>query len=112
MNATRLSPSRRREDIRAWWAAHLAAQCSSGKSLPEYCREQGLDAKYLSLWKRKLAQPAVAAPPRIVPVTLKCADAPAATTLRISLPNGLSVSLDLTLAALPSVIEELGVLRC
>jgi hypothetical protein len=32
MSATRLSPSRRREDIRAWWAAHMKAQQDSGQS--------------------------------------------------------------------------------
>ena len=32
MNVTRLSPSRRLEDIRAWWAEHLQAHPDSGQS--------------------------------------------------------------------------------
>jgi hypothetical protein len=32
MNVTRLSPSRRREDIRTWWAEHLQAHRNSGQS--------------------------------------------------------------------------------
>ena len=43
MAVTRLSPSRRREDIRAWWAAHLEAQRRSGQSQVAYCRSQGIE---------------------------------------------------------------------
>ena len=32
MNATRLSPSRRREVMRTWWAEHLKVQWHSGQS--------------------------------------------------------------------------------
>ena len=41
MTRNRLSPSRRREDVRAWWAEHLAAQRKSGQSQAAYCRAQG-----------------------------------------------------------------------
>ena len=50
MARNRLSPSRRREDVRAWWAEHLAAQRKSGQTQAAYCRAQGLDPKYFTLW--------------------------------------------------------------
>ena len=75
MSATRLSPSRRREDIRAWWAAHMKAQQDSGQSQVAYWRARGLDPKYFTLWKRKLRGPGVAAetvePARLVPVVVR-----------------------------------------
>jgi len=46
MNVTRLSPSRRRKDVRAWWSEHLQAQRHSGETQAEYCRARGIDAKY------------------------------------------------------------------
>jgi len=51
MTTRRLSPSRRREDVRAWWAEHLAAQGRSGQTQAAYCRARGLDPKYFTLWK-------------------------------------------------------------
>jgi hypothetical protein len=75
MNATRLSPSRRREDIRAWWAEHLQAHRDSGQSQAYYYRARGLDPKYLTLWKRKLRNERPGATPaeslRLVPVVLR-----------------------------------------
>ena len=70
MARNRLSPSRRREDIRAWWAEHLAAQRKSGQTQVAYCRAQGLDPKYFTLWKGKLQPTAVASEPRRVPVVV------------------------------------------
>jgi hypothetical protein len=37
MNVTRLSPSRRRKDVRAWWSEHLRAQQHSGQTQVAYC---------------------------------------------------------------------------
>src|ERR1039458_8857141 len=75
MNATRLSPSRRREDIRAWWAEHLQVQRDCGQTQVAYCRARGLDPKYFTLWKRKLRDERAAAKPvespRLVPVVLR-----------------------------------------
>jgi hypothetical protein len=70
MARNRLSPSRRRVDIRAWWAEHLAAQRKSGQTQVAYCRAQGLDPKYFTLWKGKLQATAVASAPRMVPVVV------------------------------------------
>lgn len=43
--------------IRAKWQQHITAPQASGLTQAAYCREHGLDAKYLSLWKSKLAKP-------------------------------------------------------
>lgn len=68
MARNRLSPTRRREDIRTSWAEHVAAQRKSGQTQAAYCRAQGLEPRYFTLWKGKLQAPAVASPPRMVPV--------------------------------------------
>ena len=46
--------ARNAQDARAKWQSHLNAQRSSGLSQAAYCREQGLNAKYFSIWKGKL----------------------------------------------------------
>jgi len=133
MNVTRLSHSRRREDIRTWWAEHLSAQRGSGQSQAAYCRARGLDPKYFTLWKRKLRnEPAKAKPvdpPRLVPVVIRgeCATpAPASRTprtgepnltsaavaIRLNLGNGMSLSLELAAGALPALVRELASVRC
>ena len=43
-----------RTTARARWQLHLKAQQSSGQTQAAYCRAQGLNPKYFSLWKRKL----------------------------------------------------------
>jgi hypothetical protein len=132
MSAMRLSPSRRREDIRRWWAAHVKAQRDCGRSQVDYCRAQGLDPKYFTLWKRKLCDPRAAAKtvesPRLIPVVVR-SDRPAAVSqvsevepvstptgalvaLRLSLGNGISVSLEVTTGLIPSLVRELASLRC
>jgi len=124
MAAIRLSPSRRREDIRAWWAEHLAAQRSSGQNQAAYCRARALDPKYFTLWKRKLRDEAGAAPPGMVPVLVRQSDPPtaavagtgvgtgSAVALRLNLGNGMSVSLEIAIGVLPAVVRELATLRC
>ncbi len=131
MISTRLSPSRRREDIRAWWAAHMKAQQDSGQSQVAYCRARGLDPKYFTLWKRKLRGPGVSAetvePARLVPVVVRAhkavspskvardkrASEPAAiVALRLSLGNGISLSLEVATASIPTLVRELAALRC
>lgn len=96
ITSNRLSPSRRWEDIRVWWAEHLAAQCKSGQSQVAYCRAQGLDPKYFTLWKSKLQATAVASAPRMVPVVARAAQSPVSampeTAHGWSLGNGISLS--------------------
>ena len=131
MISTRLSPSRRREDIRAWWAAHLKAQQDSGQSQVAYCRARGLDPKYFTLWKRKLREPQgfgeTIEPARLVPVVVRAhkpvspskvaqekrASEPATiVALRLSLGNGISLSLEVATASIPALVRELAGLRC
>ena len=52
-------PDSRSAKVRATWRQHIDAQLASGLSQAEYCRAHGLQPKYFSLWKRRLA---VAAP--------------------------------------------------
>ena len=131
MSATRLSPSRRREDIRAWWAAHMKAQQDSGQSQVAYCRARCLDPKYFTLWKRKLRGPRGSAetiePARLVPVVERADKAvspskvardkrssePAGiVALRLSLGNGISLSLEVASGSIPTLVRELAGLRC
>ena len=63
MAGNRLSPSRRQEDIRAWWAEHLAAQRRSGETQAACCRAQVLDPKHFTLWKGKLRDAEMVGPP-------------------------------------------------
>jgi hypothetical protein len=131
MISTRLSPSRRREDIRAWWAAHLKAQQDSGQSQVAYCRARGLDPKYFTLWKRKLREPQgfgeTIEPARLVPVVVRAhkpvspskvaqekrSSEPAAiAALRLSFGNGISLSLEVATASIPTLVRELAALRC
>lgn len=131
MSATRLSPSRRREDIRAWWAAHVKAQRVSGQSQVDYCRARGLDPKYFTLWKRKQRDPRVTAKTvesaRLVPVVVRADrtvraptvpraesshEQPAIVALRLSLGNGISLSLEVATASIPTLVRELASLRC
>ena len=131
MSATRLSPSRRRKDIRAWWAAHMKAQQDSGQSQVAYCRARGLDPKYFTLWKRKLREPrgsgGTIEPVRLVPVVVRAnrtvspspvhrekrSSEPAAiAALRLSLGNGISLSLEVATGSIPALVRELAGLRC
>ena len=127
MTTNRLSPSRRREEIRAWWAEHLAAQRKSGQTQVAYCGARGSDPKYFTLWKGKLREAAVATP-RMVPVVVtpsaeppvvnpvpadpETTPASAVVCLRLFLGNGMSVSLEIAPGALPAVVRELSRLRC
>ena len=131
MSGTRLSPSRRREDIRAWWAARMKAQQDSEQSQVAYCRARGLDPKYFTLWKRKLREPRGSGetiePARLVPVVVRAHKAvspsklarekrvcepSAIVALRLSLGNGISLSLEVATASIPTLVRELAALRC
>ncbi len=126
MNVTRLSPSRRRKDVRAWWSEHLQAQRHSGQPQVEYCRAQGIDPKYFTLWKRKLLDASVASerdePPRLVPVVVrperamsaatKVSASSAAVAIRLNLGNGMSLSLEVAAGALGTLVRELAAVRC
>jgi hypothetical protein len=109
----------------------MKAQRGSGQSQVAYCRSRGLDAKYFTLWKRKLREPQGSGetiePARLVPVVVRAhktvspskvarekrACEPAATVaLRLSLGNGISLSLEVATGAIPALVRELAGLRC
>ena len=124
MAGNRLSPSRRQEDIRAWWAEHLAAQRRSGETQAACCRAQVLDPKHFTLWKGKLRDPEMAGAPRMVPVVVApTTEVPVPAMLerpisssvvsrRRSLANGMSLSLESASPALLALVRELAGLRC
>jgi hypothetical protein len=109
----------------------MKAQQDSGQSQVEYCRARGLDPKYFTLWKRKLRELRVPAktvePARLVPVVVRVNSAasplparpekrssePAAiVVLRLSLGNGISLSLEMDTGSIPALLRELAALRC
>ena len=149
----------RSSTARLFWQQHLDACRASGLRQAEYCRQHGLPPKYLTLWKRKLAElaagsapaaapappasapPAPAKPnqkprrkadcttPALIPVVVTQASSsrprrsppvdkplgPAAitTSLRVTLPNGVGISLELaSVAGLPGILRELARLPC
>jgi transposase-like protein len=148
----------RSSTARLFWQQHLDAWRASGLRQAEYCRQHGLPPKYMTLWKRKLAElaagsapaagPAPPAPapapaksvrkrrrkadrstPTLIPVVVTQAQAsttkrsasvekprtlaPFEGSLRVTLPNGVGISLELTsTAALPGILRELARLPC
>ena len=146
----------RSSTARIFWQQHLDACRASGLRQAEYCRQHGLPPKYLTLWKRKLAElaagsapaaaPAPPAPapaksdrkrrrkadrstPALIPVVVTqaqasatkrspsvekpCSQAPFGGSLRVTLPNGVGISLELrSAAALPGILRELARLPC
>jgi len=128
MSATRLSPSRRREDIRAWWAAHMKEQQDSGQARWLIAARRVWIQSTLTLWKRKLREPrgsgeTIVEPARLVPVLVRANKAvspskvarekrlsePASiVALRLSLGNGISLSLEVATASIPALVARAG----
>jgi hypothetical protein len=114
----RTSRVQRSAEIRAKWAAHVAAWRGSGRRQSEYCRERGLDPKYFSIWKGRVERA-----PILVPVVVRArAAGPAAAatavttdevTLSATLPNGIALNVHLPSArTLSLVLTELARLPC
>jgi len=106
---------------------HLVKQQASGQTQTEYCRAQGLDRSYFSMWKRRLAElepaesAAVSKSMRLIPLTVKTvpqlSERPDPTnepmSLQVALRNGLSVVLRIpSVKHLPAVLNELARLPC
>jgi hypothetical protein len=108
----------------------MKAQQDSGQSQVEYCRARGLDPKYFTLWKRRPREPGVPAKivetARLVQVVVRAeravspapgrpekqSNGPAAiVVLRLSLGNGISLSLEVATGAIPTLVRELAALR-
>lgn len=116
------APSARSIEIRHRWQQRLDAQRASGVAQTQWCRENGIDPKYFSLWKGKLAKLAVSAAPstpvnRLVPVIVrpevKPAAAPTSVGLSVTLPNGVSVRFECSDAlGVGPLLRELAGLAC
>lgn len=115
--------SNRAEEARGRWRKQLDAQVASGETQVAYCRAQGLDPTYFSMWKRKLGAPAAAASSsvRLVPLVVKTAPKSTACiaataqpiSMHLTLRNGLSVSLSVpSLSGIPMLLNELAELSC
>ncbi len=138
-NSPKSNRSRRSARIRAKWQQHITAQQASGLTQTAYYREQGLNRKYFSLWKSKLAKPETAvatatsetAKPELIPVIVK-PEVPFATessksvppissctvpsnevVLKARLPNGIALEfLFHSAQALSPLLAELAKLPC
>lgn len=111
--------SQRVEEARGRWHKHVVRQRVSGQTQVAYCRAQGLDPSYFSMWKRRLAAPGAVASRsmHLVPLVVKRAPESTACTesisIHLTLRNGLSVSLRMpSLSSVPMMLSELAELPC
>lgn len=116
-------PSRRSRSARAKWRRHIEAQRRSGEKQTAYCRARGLDPRYFSVWKGKLAKVAPVVP-ALVPVRIKRTATVATAsreagksdfscTLSVRLPNGVVLEVQPTSAqAMTALLAELARLPC
>jgi hypothetical protein len=132
--ATQRKSSRRSSASRVKWQQHLSAHAVSGLTQSAYCREQGLNAKYFSLWKRKLRVPSDVAAgaatdpaPTFIPVIVKPArssatrathplSSPAETgnlIIKATLGNGVAIEVHMPSASgVTSMLSQLAQLPC
>ena len=91
-------------EIRRRWQLRVNSQQASGIPQTQWCRENGIEPKYFSLWKGKLAKLAAAngstaaARAQLVPVTIRPSAVKAASLsglgLTVTLANGVHVRFD------------------
>lgn len=121
--------SRRSAMVRTRWQHFVSAQRSSGLTQSAWCRQNGINPKYFSLWKSKLSKAAalVSSPSEdralsLVPVTIRrggvvtirpeSADA-MALSVRVTLTNGVALTLQMASAQrLAPLLAELARLPC
>jgi hypothetical protein len=119
-------PSRREVAARKRWQRHLSAQPGSGQNQAAYCRKHGLDPRYFSVWKGKLAREArgvsghVTA--RLVPVHIRRAAlaqpaelpvSDGSSALSVRLANGVVIDVQVSGArAIATLLGELARLPC
>jgi hypothetical protein len=110
-------------EIRARWQQRVNAQRASGIAQTQWCRENGIEPKYFSLWKSKLAKLAAAAKmspstsAQLVPVTIRPNAAKAAPPsnfgLTVTLPNGVHLRVDVSDPRnVAPLLKELAGLAC
>jgi len=105
------STPRTRESVRQSWAERLARFESSGLSVIDFCRQEGIASQSLYHWKRKFADPPVSPPaaPQFLPIRLQ----PTAP-VELVLPGGAVLRLQpgCDLAFVRSLLEALTVRPC
>ena len=127
MKSKSVSQRWRVEEARGRWRKHVAAQRASGQTQVAYCRAQGLEPSYFSMWKRKLAASVAVAGSstsrsmRLVPLMVKAVPESSERTvstaqpisMHLTLRNGLSVSMRIpSLSSIAVLLNELAELRC
>jgi hypothetical protein len=124
MKSKGVSQRWRVEEARGRWRKHVAAQRASGQTQVAYCRAQGLEPSYFSMWKRKLAASEALAGTsasrsmRLVPLMVKPVRESSEPrgepiSMHLTLRNGLSISLRIpSLSSVPVLLNELAELRC
>lgn len=126
-------PSRRSVATRAKWQQHISTQASSGVKQSVYCREHGLNAKYFSLWKRRLRVPsdveasaATDRAPAFIPVIVKPTRSSAARVahpavsptetgsliIKATLRNEVAIEVHMTSSGVLSMLTQLAQLPC
>jgi hypothetical protein len=117
------SLSRRSMEVRERWQLRVSAQRASGIAQTQWCRQNGIEPKYFSLWKGKLAKPATihataaTGPARLVPVTIRPnvakAVPPTGLGLTVTLPNGVGLRFEVPSAlSVAPLLRELAGLSC
>lgn len=134
------APRRLNQTIRAKWQHHLAAHQTSGLTQAAYCREQGIDAKYFTLWKSKLRSrlaptmstgankdsdavptfiaikvtpdPVAASPVSSLPPIVENTTNHDAVMVKAMLRNGVAIELHVAVASLTCVLSQLSQLPC
>ena len=72
---------------RAQWRSMIRAQATSGVSIPEYCREHGLNVKSFYAWRKRLGGiPAPAKPSEFIQIETQDDNQPSCLTIQT--PNG------------------------
>jgi hypothetical protein len=124
MKSRGVSQSGRVEEARGRWRKHVAAQRASGQTQVAYCRAQGLEPSYFSMWKRKLAASVALAGTsasrsmRLVPLVVKPVRESSEPrgepiSMHLTLRNGLSVSMRISsLSSIAVLLNELAELPC
>lgn len=86
---------------RKYWEQHVKGQERSGESIPEYCRQAGINEKSLSYWRNKLKR-------SFARVETE------AGSIEIELPGGarLRMSADIPADTLRQLLETVNALSC
>ena len=115
--------------VRVRWQHFVSAQRTSGPTQSTWCRQNGINPKYFSLWKSKLSKAAalISSPSEdralsVVPVTIRRngvvtvrpeSAGEMALSVSVTLTNGVGLTLQMASAQrLAPLLAELGRLPC